>query len=144
MSNPNTMRLFWPDYLMNESRTFVIPFGGQLTAMGFGLQASDEITFQVVHVPAVDFDPCECIPANVELPSVAAHFPLKCCGEEIKLTEDNPMVILDAPQATLMRAIRNVGDIDSVIVWATQTKTADVTDRLRGCPCASTDGDSQQ
>lgn len=127
--------LFQPNIISDQSDTFVIGYGRQITAIAFGLQAGDEITFQAVHVPAIDPDTCACIPHNVELPSVAAHFPLMCCGKEVKLTKDHPYVILDAPQRTLLRAIRNVADPDIVVAWVVETDTPDLNDRLRGCPC---------
>lgn len=133
----NRITLFRPDASAPpESETFVIQSGDQLTITSIGLQAGDEITFQLVYVPAVDPDTCAC-PPRVELPSVAGFSQLRCCGTPIKLTEDNPVVILDNPQRTLLRAIRNVADPTSVWVWAVETETPNLNDRLRGCPCAS-------
>lgn len=127
--------LFWPQHVEPESQTFQIPHGMQLTVVAVGLQEGDEVTFQIVHVPTIDLDDCACVPSIAVMPSVAAYTDLMCCGEKITLTVDNPHIILDSPQRMLMRAVLVAEEPDSVFVWALETNTPNVTDRLRGCAC---------
>lgn len=81
--------LFWPTHVDPESDTFTIDFDSQMTVTAIGLQAGDEITFQMVYVPSVDPDKCTCPPGKVTLPSVAAYAELTCCGEPVKVTAEN-------------------------------------------------------
>lgn len=129
------LELFWPQHIAPESDTFVIEYGHQMTIAAIGLQPGDKVTFQMVHVPTLNPDTCACPPGIVELPSVAAYAPLMCCGAEIELTADNPVVVLDNPQRMLLRAVLDAQDTDGIWVWALDTQTANVTDRLRGCAC---------
>lgn len=131
----NRIKLFWPDNLTPESDTFQIEYGKQMTITAIGLEDDEEVTFQMVHVPAIDPDKCACPPGKVELPSVAAYTTLKCCGKDIKLTKDNPVVILDNPQRMLLRAVLDADDPDGIWVWAIESDTHNINDRLRGCGC---------
>lgn len=127
--------LFHPGHVAPESTTFQIPFGGQMTVAAIGLEAGDFIEFQLVFIPTVDPDTCACPPGQVILPHVAAYATVKCCGEPVRLTSDNPIVILDNPQRFFIRAVLTAADIDEVYAWAIETKTGSNNDRLRGCSC---------
>lgn len=129
--------LFWPQHVDPESDTFVIDYGKQMTVTAIGLQTGDSITFQMVYVPSVNPDSCSCPPGVVTLPSVAAYSELTCCGEPITLTPENPVVVLDAPQRTLLRAVLTAADLDGIWVWVSETDTHNVTDRMRGCACTN-------
>lgn len=118
-----------------ESDTFIIPFGGQMTVTAIGLDPDDFISFQLVYVPSLDIDHCSCPPGVVNLPSVAGVTELRCCGTPITLNADSPVVILDTPQRTLLRAVLHATDPSLVWAWAIETSTANVNDRLRGCGC---------
>lgn len=123
-----------------ESDTFIIPQGSQLTITAIGLDPGDTITFQMVYVPSLDPDRCSCPPGTVTLPSVAGFAELRCCGSAVTLGPDNPVVILDNPQRTLLRAVLNAVDPSSVFAWAVETDTSDINDRLRGCGCSGQPG----
>lgn len=126
--------LFYPGQYATVSAPFSIPMGGQLTVMGLGLFDSDTITFEVLYVPTARGEACECPPLNAELPQASSTAPLTCCdGTPITLTEDKPFVILDAPQGFILRAKIDATDPTGVISWLTETKTANVTDAMRGC-----------
>lgn len=132
----NRMTLFYGDpSAPPESDTFIIPMGGQITVTAVGLDADDTITFQHVYVPSIDPDQCGCPPGNVTLPSVAGMTELRCCGNPVTLSADNPVVILDNPQRSLIRAVLNATDPSVVWAWAIETDTSDINDRLRGCGC---------
>lgn len=130
VSKPKT--IFWPGYHLPESDTFEIPLGGQVTVTALGLQAGDEISFELVFTPAVQPDLCSCPPGIVDLPSVAASTVLKLGGEIIKLNADHPYVVLDAPQGMRVRGVLSAADHSGIWVWATNTSTANVSDTQRG------------
>lgn len=123
--------LFEPDPTAPaQSQTFAIEYGKQLTITSVGLDSGDTVTFQIVFVPAVDPDN---IPAGrVRLPSVAAYSTLKVRGQTVTLSSDNPSIILDTPQRTLLRAVLNTSDPGNIRVWAVESNTSDVSDQLRG------------
>lgn len=125
--------LFYPTYHLPESDTFEIPLDGQVTVTALGLYPGDKVTFELVFTPAVQPDMCACPPGQVELPSVAAATPLMCCGTPVTLTLDQPYAIIDAPQGMRVRAVLDAGSPDSIWVWAQNTGTPNVNDRMRGC-----------
>ena len=132
----NRQALFWPQHVEPESSTFSIDYGKQMTVYAVGLEANDEITFQILHVPSIDPDHCACPPGAVTMPAVAGYAPLMCCGTEVKLTATNPFVIIDAPQRVLLRAVLKADSPENnVWAWVTETETHNVTDRMRGCGC---------
>lgn len=131
MSKPQA--LFYPGYHLPESDTFEIPVGGQVTVSGLGLQPGDSVTFELVFTPAIQPDLCACPPGIVELPSVAAASPLVCCGTTVTLSYAQPFVVIDTPQGMRARGVLSAADPSNIWVWATNTKTPNVTDRLRGC-----------
>lgn len=129
-------QLFYPNKMTTTSDSFVIPIGGQVTVFAFGLEPDDEITFDMLYVPSLAGDPCDCPPGGqAELPQAAAVERLRCCGESIRLTYDNPYVILDSPQNIFIRANLEAEDTMAVTSWLVTTNTPNVNDRLRGCQC---------
>lgn len=116
----------------------------QLTFVAFGLEGTDEVSFEVVLLSAPLQAGCQCPPGQVVMPSVAQSFPLTCCGEPIKLTESNPFVIIDAPQGFMLRALWNVLPTEGQVVMCEETATPNLNGRLRGCPCEDLNNVEQQ
>lgn len=117
------------------SANFQLTVGGQLTLKAVGFDESDPDNYIWVELVVINrFKPADpCCPGPVNLPSVVASVPLRCCGELIRLDANNPYVIIDAPQDSLLRA-RLEGDTVPM-AWISETKTPDLNDRLRGCEC---------
>lgn len=101
--------LFNPSVLVAQSKTFEIPFGGQVTVVAKGLRDNDYIEFEMVDVPGVDQD-CACVPLQGLNLSVTNAQTLKYAGKPVRVTASNPVVILSAPQGVLVRAIRHVAE----------------------------------
>lgn len=127
--------LFYPGHGAKESNVFTISSGEQITVAAFGLSGSDNVTFEMVLSPAMNKEICKCPPYTVELPSVSATEQLRCCSGIVAITQQNPFIILDAPQNILLRAVLNTSDASDIYVWAVESKTPGVTERMRGCPC---------
>lgn len=123
-------------FVAPESDTFMIEFGSQMTITAVGLEPGEYLEFQLVHIPSIDPDRCACPPGEVILPSVASFVTLTCCGEPIRVTPENPVVILDSPQRSFLRAVLSADPMSPVYAWAIESKTSDVSDRMRGCRCA--------
>lgn len=114
----------------------------QATIYAAGLAPGDTVSLEMVLISdPVKADPCACPPGNVTLPGVEDAMPLQCCGELITLSRERPYVIIDAPLNQLLRARLHQAapdtQIDTQRVWTRPTKTANVNDRLRGCPCGA-------
>lgn len=114
----------------------------QATIYAAGLHATDQVVVEMVLISdPVQMDPCQCPPGNVQLPAVIDSMQLQCCGEAITLTRERPFVIIDAPLQQLLRVRLVQTDpnipLDTQRVWMRPTKTANVNDRLRGCPCGA-------
>ena len=115
---------------------------GQVTIIGMGLQDGDYITFEVVNVVPGAIVPCGCRISTLNPAQIAGTLELICpvCETDtvrpVRLTERNPVVVIDFPQNTLLRAIYHGDGIDlrTVNVWAENTSTPDLTDAMRGCP----------
>ena len=115
---------------------------GQVTIIGMGLQDGDYITFEVVNVVPGANVPCGCRISTLNPAQIAGTQELICpvCETDtvrpVRLTERNPIVVIDHPQNTLLRAIYHGTGVDmrTVSVWAENTATTDLTDALRGCP----------
>ena len=107
----------------------------QLTIAAFGLLGDDAVTFEAVILSDPLKASCQCPPGQVVMPTVAQAFPLECCAAAIRLTEDQPFVVLDAPQGFLIRATWNVLPTDGQVVMYEETNTPNLNGRLRGCPC---------
>ena len=140
MSNASPNILITRNHLDGVSDTFLI--GTQSTVYAMGLQPGDVVEFFVCLVSDLVRSACVCPPGNVVLPSVVDEVPLTCCGVPITLDRDKPFVVLDAPQGIRLRAKLTQLDpnepLSTQIVWFNNTHTANVNDRLRGCPCQET------
>lgn len=109
----------------------------QLTIFAAGLAGSDYVELEVVAITPARRPSGDCPPYPVVLPTVSWSAPLKCCGDPIRLTPDQPFILLDHPQATKLRArlvTSDVGWTDKV-VWFEVTKVEHPNDRMRGCSC---------
>lgn len=127
--------LFTPQDNNEQSDTFFVGHGKQITVFAFGLAPDEYISFEIIFSPAVRKDLCICPPLKAQMPSVADAVPLSCCGQEVRLTSTNGFVIIDAPQNVDMRAVLHAKDRAGIYAWASDSNTSYVTDRMRGCPC---------
>lgn len=127
--------LFHPHHIAQESDTFAIQYGGQMTILAVGLEPGDYIEFQAVHILTMDPDRCVCPPGEVVLPAVSSFVTLTCCGEPIRVTDENPIVVLDTPQRTFLRAKLVANDTTDIWAWAIDSLMHNVNDRMRGCAC---------
>lgn len=125
--------LFDPDRVAAESDTFQIEYGGQMTVLAIGLEEDDYVEFQAVHIPTLDPDRCACPPGVVVLPEVASYVTLQCCGNPIRITPENPVVVLDGPQRFFLRAVLHTNDTEGKYVWAIESKS--MTPNLCGSGC---------
>lgn len=116
----------------------------QRTVVGIGLQPGDYITFEVITVaPAARAKICGCRISAAGAAVVDGVQELLCPGCEsedgepvpVKLTAANPVVILDSPQGSLIRAMyygTGVG-LRTVTVWTTTSNAGSLTNEMRGC-----------
>lgn len=110
----------------------------QITVVALGLEPLDVVTFWLVLQTTPVRDPCACPPGQVVLPAVLDEVQLRCCGTPVVLTRANPFVVLDAPQGITMRAkLATITPSTQSVVYQ-ETNTANVNDRMRGCPCGDT------
>lgn len=140
MSNNTAIQLIGKNTIDNLSATFEVD--DQITIYAAGLEPTDVVQIEMVQISdAAPTDPCGCPPGAVVLPGVLDAMTLLCCGEPIQLTRAQPFVIVDAPQDQLLRVRLIQVDLNEPIttqrVWFRPTKTRNVNDRLRGCPCGS-------
>ena len=137
--------LFSPGDFTETSPVFA--FKNQVTIRGIGLIDGDEITFKILKVKAGDLgQQCDCTFIPSKLPEVEAIQPLLCeectsSGEHppIRLTPDNPVIVLDAPQNALMIAEYKGDGLGMASVLATFNTTSDVSaldPGMRGCPAS--------
>lgn len=109
----------------------------QVTVVGLGFENPDDyVKFNIVKLSASK-PLCPCPPYLVETPNVVASAPLLCCGEEVRVSLANPFVIIDAPQKVTIQAVyvsAISGSNYAEVGWS-DTNTANVNDRMRGCPC---------
>lgn len=124
-----------------DSPTFIL--NPQKTIIAVGMQPGDYITFEAVLLTKGDpASACGCFINRLVPGSVKGVEELQCptCESDtpqlVRLTERNPVVVLDAPQGTLLRAIYHGTGIDmrTVTVAAYDSTTKDLTDSMRGCP----------
>jgi hypothetical protein len=139
----NTGVLFNSSSVATDSPTFMVPVGGQYTIVAVGMQPGDYITFEVIEVAAGSRSTvCGCRISGMGDAVVLNVQQLMCptCESDtpqpVRLTERNPVVVLDSPQGVLLRAIYH-GDgvpMGTVTVWWTATEVQDLTELMRGCP----------
>lgn len=145
-----SITLFDKASLNLDSPTFIL--SGQRTIIAVGMQPGDYITFEVLKVnPAARSIVCGCRLSESGVGSIDGIQELKCptcetgTGQSVRLTERNPVVVLDAPQEVLLRAIYHGDGVDmsTVTVWAVETSTQDLTDSMRGCPPVCCEDEAQ-
>lgn len=142
--------LFNPGEFNNVSPIF--GFRHQVTIRGIGLIEGDEITFNILKIKAGDLGQyCDCISVPQKEPEIEASQPLVCgectaAGEypPVRMTKDNPVIVLDAPQNTLMVAVYKgdgIGTASVMALFNTTTNTNKLDPGMRGCPviCAEPD-----
>jgi hypothetical protein len=110
----------------------------QITVVALGLEPLDTVSFWLVLQTTPVRDPCACPPGQVVLPAVLDEVQLRCCDVPVVLTRTKPFVVLDAPQGITMRAKLVTLTPSTQSVVYEETTTANVNDRMRGCPCGET------
>jgi hypothetical protein len=115
----------------------------QKTIIAVGMDPGDYITFEIVQLsPGVPSSVCGCYISAMRPGSVIGIEQMQCPACEsatlrpVRLTSRNPVVILDLPQETFVRAMYNGTGVNnrSVYVYAYETATPNLTDAMRGCP----------
>lgn len=133
--------IFKPTEVGNTSRFF--PIQRQVTVVGVGVSGDDYITFEVATVsPGQMGRVCGCfITPDIEgvISSLTELQCPTCVSDEpqvVRLTARNPVVIIDAPQDSVIRAVYHGDGVDQnlVTVYAQESNTQDLTDSMRGCP----------
>lgn len=133
--------LFDKNSLAPESAIFA--FDQQVTISAMGIQGDDYITFERVELASGKMpEVCGCTIVSATKPSVIGTAELNCptCEESVpqpvRLTRTNPIVVLDYPQGSALRAVYHGGGLETgeVYVVARQSNTTNLTDELRGCP----------
>lgn len=135
------LEIFNPASGSDESLSFKIV--NQVTITAIGLLEDDYITFEAIQTSPAERDKlCGCYIIPGTPGQVMGIIELQCptCESDtpqvVRLTTRNPVVILDAPQTGLLRAIYH-GDgvaMHLVTAWVQETDTQDLTDSMRGCP----------
>lgn len=132
----NKMLLFSPTSVSPYSTVFYVT--GQKTIVALGFEDEEqEIVFRIVDMEAAQTK-CPCPPRVVTAPEVDKSAALTCCGEIIRLNINQPYVIIDAPQHIAIQAVYVTTATSpeyKATVWAIDTDTKNVTERMRGCPC---------
>lgn len=118
---------------------------GQTTISAAGLDINDVITFELlIFQDSYACDPA-CLP-KPQSPDIKAVQKLMCgCNpiegqaQPVRLTAGNPVVVFDAPQGGILRAVYEGPGLGSSTVWAVNHReepffTKDLTPGLRGCP----------
>ena len=125
----------------NDSPVFLLD--GQHTVVAVGLQPGDTITFEVITMAeGARANVCGCRIVGGLAASVEGLQQLLCpsCESEgaraVALTAANPVVVLDAPQNSFIRAIFSGTGLGlrTVSAWVTKSASIDLTDAMRGCP----------
>lgn len=132
--------LFTPGQMEDKSDPF--SFSSQVTIRATGMLEGDRVTFRLVKIkPGSPGYTCDCInvpPTPIEIEAIQTLMCPDCSEAErqpVRLTPDNPVVILDYPQNTLMYAVYEGDGIGMASVTATfDTTTKDLTQSMRGCP----------
>lgn len=129
------MLLIDKDTVGGISPTFEV--SGQITIFASHLAGSDYVELELVDITPAKTPSGDCPPYPVILPAVVWSAPLKCCDEPIKLTPDQPYVLVDHPQNVKLRAKLVTSDVgwSDKRVWFKETSVHNPNDRMRGCPC---------
>jgi hypothetical protein len=81
----------------------------QVTVAALGIPVGAEVTFEMVRLSTPSYEPV--CPGSCEMPPVQfaseiAWQPLMCCnGSKVKVTSNNPYILLDSPQHVRLRAL---------------------------------------
>jgi hypothetical protein len=81
----------------------------QVTVAALGIPVGAEVTFEMVRLSTPSYEPV--CPGSCEMPPVQfaseiAWQPLMCCnGNKVKVTSNNPYILLDSPQHVRLRAL---------------------------------------
>lgn len=142
MSDPRKQEiLFNTESLTGTSR--VVHVRNQVTFKGAGMQEGDVVYFYIVNLKPGEFDKwCQCQFVPGKLAEVESITPLMCdtCDADgnkvqVQMTRDNPVVVLDAPQDSLVQLIyEGDGFKTSTVIAIHDTNTKDLTPAMRGCP----------
>lgn len=127
----------------------------QVTISAVNLDPEDVITFEVTHLKSGAMpEICGCTILPGDMPATNGATVLLCddCDEDgvklpVRLTANNPVVVLDSPQGLIIRAVYDGDGIGESTVWmVTGTETVDLTPPMSGCPtvCCIPDPDSWQ
>ena len=136
-----SLTLFQPSSPANDSVVFELK--QQMTVVAMGMQPDDYITFEIVLISdAARAKICGCRLLEAGTSSVYQLQPLMCpaCSDGsprfVRVTPQNPIVVLDAPQGALLRAMYHGTGVDlhTVTVTVGESDTIDLTSTLRGCP----------
>jgi hypothetical protein len=124
-----------------DSRIFQV--NSQRTVVAVGMEPDDYITFEVVLLGSgTPSSVCGCYMTQMQPGTILGVEELKCPACEtqtlrpVRLTDRNPVVVLDVPQGALLRAIYHGTGINlrTVAVHTYATSTPNLTDAMRGCP----------
>ena len=111
----------------------------QITVVGYGIPSGGVVTFEAVLYsdsgqPPGQANTCTPTLSSGPAPTVLGSSPIICCaGAQVQLTAANPIIVLESPQRTWIRAIYTGPDLGSFIVSVTQSSVSNVTDAMRGC-----------
>ena len=137
----STIVLFQPTSPADDSVVFEL--NQQKTVFAMGMQPGDFITFEVVRISdAARSKVCGCRLTEAGMSVVEQLQPLHCpvcsTGESrpVRVTPQNPTVVLDTPQGALMRAIYHGTGVSlrAVTVTLSDSATTDLSMTMRGCP----------
>jgi len=118
----------------------------QVTVTALGMADGEYITFEMATISSPPRSeacgPCDM--PEVVMPQATSWQPLMCCGTcegytgPVRLSSRNPVVILDAPTNTRIRAVYNGHDFSlalpfSAVVSLRESNVSQVADGLRGC-----------
>lgn len=131
----------------------IFSFARQATIKGVGLVEGDEVTFSLVKIKPGRFGTyCDCISAPPEPAEIEALQPLMCgdCEADgqpqpVRLTMNNPVVVLDAPQNSYFIAQfkgDGIGSAAVMVQFNTDSKILDA--GMRGCPVACPEANWQE
>lgn len=145
-ASPQTRVLFdSTSHTVSDYSLVNFSFLDQATIQAIGLGPDDVITFEVVTLHTGTSDEyCGCFVKPGQMPSVSGTEVLLCfeCdngnGEAprpVRLTANNPVVVLNAPQRQMLRAHFDGPGLGTAQVWATLgTSTTNLLPGMDGCP----------
>lgn len=115
----------------------------QVTITAVNMEPEDSITFEVMHLKSGTMpELCGCLILPGDMPATNGASVLMCdeCMEDgtktpVRLTLDNPVVVLEAPQGVIIRAVYDGPGVGMSTVWmVTGTDAKNLTPAQQGCP----------